>query len=169
MLEKTVIGQERPSWLPRLWQRVNGIEYDSESLEIEVAGIGSSFTMIEVNYKATKDVDVPTGRHGLPRGGVTRKKYEGTFGCTIARSEYNALAEATSDTGVLGAEPFPVTLSYGNDGDEPTEDELEVKITEIDTGSKQDESTMVKLTGKHTKVAKLAGVPVYVDPLGRAE
>ncbi len=147
---------------------VNGNMYDHESLEMEVPGVGQALSLTEVNYKAAKKGKTVTGSHGLPRA-YARGKYEGTFDCTIAREEYHALAEATADTGVLGAEPVPVTLVYGADGEEPTEDNLEVKIEEIDTGSKEDEEAMVKITGTHTAVAEIAGQPVYVDPLGRAE
>lgn len=142
---------------------VNGEVYDHESLAMEMPGTGELVTLSEVNYDAGKEVDIKTDTRGVPRGQV-RKAFKGEFSCSVARVEYDALAESTSETGILGAEPMPVTLVYGNDGQEPTQDDIEVKIDKVDLTSKEGEEVMVKLSGKQTKIPKLAGHDVYVVP-----
>ena len=67
---------------------------------------------------------------------------------------------------MLGADPLAITLTYGNDGEEPVEDELEVKITEVELGSKEDDEAMTKVTGVQTKIPKLSGHDAYVVPGG---
>lgn len=142
---------------------VNGVSYDHESLEMEMPGVGTVLTLSEVNYSPTKEVEVKNDKNGVPHR-VVRKGFKSDFDCTLARTEFNAFADSVSDTGVLGAEPLPITLTYGFDGDEPTEDEIEVKIEKVELGSKDDDEATVKLSGKLTQIPKLAGHDAYVVP-----
>ena len=144
---------------------VNGVAYDHESLQMELPGVGQVLTLSEVNYSPTKEVEVKNDKNGVPHR-VVRKGFKSDFDCTLARTEFNTLAESASDTGVLGAEPLAVTLTYGYDGDEPSDDELEVKIEKVELGSKEDDEAMVKLSGKLTQIPKLAGHDAYVVPGG---
>ena len=144
---------------------VNGVSYDHESLVMEVPGVGQALTLTEVSYTPKKGAEVKTDSTGVPNR-IVRKKFEGDFSATVARSEFNALLESTSETGVLGADPLAITLTYGDDGEEPVEDELEVKITEVELGSKEDDEAMAKLTGVQTKIPKLSGHDAYVVPGG---
>lgn len=143
---------------------VNGVEYDHESLQMEVEGIGLVTTLTEVSYSAERDFDVVTDAQGVPRGeeGVTRKPYSGSFSCTLAREEYDALREATTDTGVLGRKSYAVTLTYQNDGGAAITDELTVRLSKCDFDSKEGDRTMVKLEGKQIAVARIGGAEVFV-------
>ena len=145
---------------------VNGVEYDHESLEMQLEGVGLAVSLTEVNYDAERDVDVVTDKNGVPRG-LVRKGFQGTFDCSLARDQYDQLVEATKDTGVLGAEPRQVVMTYSNDGEEPTSDELEVKITKIGWSSQEGERVMVKLEGKQTRLPRSAGSDLYVPGGGR--
>ena len=140
---------------------VNGVEYDHEALEMQLEGIGQVVSLTDVNYDAERDVDVVNDKNGVPRG-VVRKGFQGMFDCTLARDQYNQLADATSATGVLGAEPLQVTLTYGDDLREPTSDELEVKITKVGWSSQEGERVTVKLEGKQTRLPRSAGADLYV-------
>lgn len=140
---------------------VNGVEYDHESLEMQFEGIGLVISLTEVNYDAERDVDVVNDKNGVPRG-IVRKGFQGTFDCTLARDQYDQLTEATKATGALGAKPRQVTLTYGNDLQEPTVDELEVKITKSGFSSQEGERVMVKLEGKQTRIPRSAGAELYV-------
>ena len=144
---------------------INGASYDHESLIMEMPGVGQVLTLVEVSYTPKRDVDVKNDKNGVPHR-IVRKGFEGDFSCTMARAEFNSLLEGTADTGVLGAEPMAITLTYGDDGEEPVEDELEVKITDTELGSKEDDEAMVKITGKQTSIPKLSGHEAYVVPGG---
>lgn len=140
---------------------VNGVEYDHESLEMQLEGVGLVVSLTEVNYDAERDVEVVNDKNGVPRG-VVRKGFQGSFDCTLARDQYDQLTEATSATGTLGAKPRQVTLTYGNDLQEPTVDELEVKITKVGFSSQEGERVMMKLEGKQTRMPRSAGAELYV-------
>ena len=73
---------------------VNGVSYDHESLVMEVPGIGQALTLAEVSYTPKKGAEVKTDSTGVPNR-LVRKKFEGDFNATVARSEFNALLEST--------------------------------------------------------------------------
>lgn len=148
---------------------VNGKEYDHESLQMEVEGIGLTTTLTDVSYTAERDVDVVTDAQGVPRGedAVTRKPYQGSFSCTLAREEFDTLREATQDTGVLGRKSYAVTLTYQDDGGEAITDELSVRLTKVDFSSKEGDRTMVKLEGKQIKLPKIGGGDIFVPAARR--
>lgn len=148
---------------------VNGVEYDHEALQMEVEGIGLTTTLTDVNYTAERDVDVVTDADGAPRGpdGVTRKAFQGSFSCTLAREEFDALSEATQDTGVLGRKSYSVALTYQNDGGEAKNDELTVRLTKIDLSSKEGDRTMVKLEGKQVTIPKINGADIFIPAARR--
>lgn len=144
---------------------INGVAYDHESLEMGLPGVGTVVTLSDVNYAPTKEVEVKNDKNGVPHR-IVRKGFKSDFDCTMARTEFNALAESTGETGVLGADPLAITLTYGYDGDEPVDDELEVKIEKVELGSKEDDEATAKLSGKLTQIPKLAGHDAYVVPGG---
>ena len=49
---------------------VNGVEYDHESLEMQLEGVGLVVSLTEVNYDAERDVEVVNDKNGVPRGVV---------------------------------------------------------------------------------------------------
>ena len=148
---------------------VNGIEYDHESLQIEVEGLGIATTLMEVSYDAARDVDVITDQRGVPRGpkGVARKKFEGSFDATLALEEYDALAEGVGEEGVLGRPSYRVILAYQDDEQPALTDELVVRITKISFSSKEGEVAKVRLEGKQVALPSINGRQIFSPAGGR--
>ena len=142
---------------------VNGVEYDHENLVMEVEGLGISTTLMEVSYDGGRDFEVITDQDGLPRGprAVARKAYEGAFSCTLSREEFDALSEGVGEVGVLGRPSYRVVLSYQQDDESPTTDELTVRLAKFSVDSKEGETVKVKLEGKQLSVASIGGRPLF--------
>ena len=142
---------------------INGIVYDHESIKVMLpTGMVSSIE--EVSYGVKKDVDVSTDKSGRPRGTV-HKAFEGDFKATMSLAEFELLNKANAATGILGAPPMPVVVTYGSIGQPPVVDTLTVKITEVPRKSSKDSEVMMEVTGKQTTIPILGGVPAYVPIL----
>ena len=143
--------------------KVNGIVYDFASIRVRVP-VGLSVTFTEIDYDNKKPVEVKHNNLGEPRG-QTRGNFEGTFKIVASLDEFEKLNESVKDTGPLGADPMPVTVIYGADGEKPVTDELEVKIESTKRIAKTGtDEVMQEIVGKQTKIPLLNGIPAYVVP-----
>lgn len=138
---------------------INGKTYDFESIKIMLP-TGQVSTAESIKYDIKKDVDVVTDKNGIPRGTV-RKAFEGGFEMDMSIADFEILNDSAKATGILGMDPFPVVVTYGEGDTDVITDRLEVKITETPRDNSKDEEVRMTVTGKQTKIPELNGIPAY--------
>jgi len=111
---------------------VNGKVYDWESITANMPhGPLVDFTAIE--YSAEKEKNLSYGRGSRPRGyGNGKAKSEAKV--SLLREEFDRLVDYARGLGkpLLSLPPFPITVSYANEGDRVRTDVLrQVTITKI--------------------------------------
>lgn len=139
---------------------INGKTYDFESIKIQLP-TGQVSTAESIKYGAKKDVDILTDKNGMPRG-MARKAFEGDFEMDMSIADYEILSESAGAKGILGMDPFPIVVTYGDDGDpDIITDRIEVKVTQTPREASKDEEVRMTITGKQTKIPEHNGNPVY--------
>lgn len=145
---------------------INGIVYDFEDIVLATPA-GWSATLSSISYPVSRDIDVVTGVNGMPIGWV-RKKFEGTVECEIGLAEYEILSTLFPVGGILGADPMPITITYGAVGKVPVIDVLPgVKITEVSRKADKESEVRMQLKGKMTAIPVLGGKPVIIPGLAK--
>lgn len=139
---------------------INGVVYDHESIKVMLP-TGMVMSLEDVSYSVKKDVDVQTDKTGTPRG-VVHKAFEGDFKATMSLAEFELLNKSMAATGILGAPPIPVVITYGAVGQAPIVDTITVKITEVPRKSSKDSEVMMEITGKQVTIPILNGQPAYI-------
>lgn len=138
---------------------INGRTYDFESMKV-MTPVGIACTISEINYDASKDVEIKTDMKGVPRG-FAGKSYEGSFDCTMSLEEYNILNSAAGVRGILAMDPMPVIVNFSQLGAPVVNHQLLVKITKVTFSTPKDDEATAKLEGKQMAPLKINGVPVY--------
>lgn len=139
---------------------INGVVYDHESIKVMLP-TGMVMSIESVNYSIKKDVEVKTDKTGTPRGYV-RQAFEGDFQATMSLAEFELLNKANAATGILGAPPMPVVITYGAVGQVPIVDTLTVKITEVPRKSEKDSEVVMEITGKQVTIPILNGQLAFI-------
>lgn len=142
---------------------VNGRVYDWESITTNLPH-GPLIDYGSVEYSAEQEKSLVYGRGTKPRGyGMGKAKGEAKV--SLKREEFDRLVEYAAQQGfpILRLPPFPITVSYANEGDSIKTDQLMgVVITKIsNSGSEGDSELKVDLDLLVTGGIKYNGVAAY--------
>lgn len=139
---------------------INGIEYDFQSTKIMLP-TGLYGTCEEIKYDVKKDIDILTDSQGNPRGFI-RKGLDCSFEMDMSIDQFEKLNKSCAATGILGAPPFPITVTMGDGAKPKIIDEITVKITETPREMKKDSEIRMKIKGKITEIPIFGGLPVVI-------
>ena len=122
---------------------VNGKRYSWESITIQLPH-GIMVDVDSIDYEDERKVNRLYGR-GSRTQGYSRGNAAGKGSLSMEREEYERLA-ASMPGGKYGGDPFPITVSYADEGRDTITDTLEdCLFTTWKTGGKQDDAD-VKIT-----------------------
>lgn len=122
---------------------INGRRYAWESITIQLPH-GVMVDVDSIDYEDERKVNRTYGR-GSRAQGYSRGNASGKGSLSMLREEYERLAAAMPN-GKYGGNPFPVTVSYADEGRDTVTDTLEDCVfTTWKTGGKQDDGD-VKVT-----------------------
>jgi hypothetical protein len=116
-----------------------------------------------IKYSDKKKAKVHVGVGGIPTG-FSRGKWEGSCEIELEREEYKVLnLFAAGSGGFYNMGPLVVTVTYGNLGETPAADVLNVVFDERDfSGKDGDEELTVSLKGQQVTPAIIDAVPAYI-------
>ncbi len=109
---------------------VNGKVYDWESITIALP-YGVVIGVESIDYDDSKEAELVYGKGGKAVG-YGNGNYEANAKITLLRDEYDRLLEYARENGkaLYKLPPFPITVSYANDGERPKTDVIKgAKLT----------------------------------------
>lgn len=116
---------------------INGRRYAWEDITINLPH-GIAVDIEEISYEDERKVSRTYGR-GSRAQGYSRGNYTAKGSLTMLREEYERMA-AQMEGGKYNGDPFPITVSYANDGEDTVTDTLEDCVfANWKTGGKQDD------------------------------
>ncbi|VFQ45956.1 hypothetical protein [Desulfoluna butyratoxydans] len=122
---------------------INGNTYDWESVTIDLNGT-TAIDIEEISYNDSREIDLVYGKGSISTK-YGRKNYSASGSMSLLREEFQRLRKKLGGS-VYKGEPFPISVSYGDEGMDTVTDTLpKVKITKQDTSAKQDESATGKV------------------------
>lgn len=140
---------------------VNGQVYDAGSIKIMMPS-GPAVLADGVDYPFEKESKVLNNARGVPRATIGGN-FKGSFKITLTRWEFENLnTHAQTYGGIFNMPSIPVVISYGNIGQPPITDKLEVKITKLSNSPKKGEEVKVGVEGIQTAIPILNGKPLFV-------
>jgi len=114
---------------------INGNYYDWESIEFQLPH-GAAVNITDISYSDEKEIEARYGKGSTPRG-YGRGNYKASGSMTLDLQEFEALKDSLGGS-VYTAKPEQIVVAYANDDMPTVTDTLpDVKITKIDTSSKQ--------------------------------
>ena len=138
---------------------INCIVTDFESIKVSLP-MGVFDSVKEINYDATKEVEVVTNTKGIPMG-VARKAYEGSMDFTVLQDDADKIFSAAGGKGLFARSSIPILVAFAPEGSPITKHELMVRITKYEPDIKKDDAVYAKFSGKQTAVMKVNGKPLY--------
>jgi len=140
---------------------INGNLYDWESVEIQLPN-GTAVGVAEIGYSDEQSIEARYGKGSVPRG-YGRGNYKASGSLTMDRDEYERYSKSVGGS-VYKSDPVTIVVSYANDDQAPVTDTLsKVRITKVDTSSKQGEANAseMKLDFEILEPIRWNGVKAY--------
>lgn len=122
---------------------INGKVYDWEDVTVALP-YGIAILIDEITYDDELAIEPVYGKGAVPRA-YGRGNYKASGKIGMKREEFNKLNKYAALQGrtLYGLEPFPIVVSYADDGNPTTVDELpRCKINKSNGGGKQGDKEM---------------------------
>lgn len=144
---------------------INGRAYDWEDVTITLPH-GVLIDVESIEYDDGRELENVYGKGHVPRG-YGRGNYSANCKITVLREEYNKILDYAKRNGgaLYSIPPFPITVSYGNDGERITTDRIPGCLFKKTTQrrAQNDKSLKVDLELHVTGVIEYDGVPATVS------